>query len=92
MDKDLISRSVAIKEIYNCQFSEKNDQIMTVTVLENLPVSELPRNGRWVKEEDRRNHWHCSECGFVEGAHVIACEYCPRCGVKLGAVKLEELD
>ena len=40
-------------------------------------------HGKWVKEEDRDNHWHCSVCGFVEGWRCKFERYCPMCGAKL---------
>ena len=41
------------------------------------------RHGRWIVEEDRYNHWHCSECGYVIGVMKMDALYCPRCGAKL---------
>lgn len=41
------------------------------------------RHGRWIKEEDRTNHWHCSECGLVEGMVHYTMNYCPKCGAKM---------
>ena len=40
----------------------------------------LTRRGEWVKEMDRTNHWHCSNCGFVEGVVCRFHRFCPRCG------------
>jgi len=42
----------------------------------------LVKRGRWIEEPDRCYHWHCSECGFVEGIRVKMDIYCPHCGAK----------
>lgn len=41
------------------------------------------RSGRWIKEPDRHNHWHCSECGFTEGFRAKINKYCPNCGADM---------
>lgn len=50
-------------------------------------VREMPECGtkraRWVEEEDRINHWHCGECGFVTGRAYRFYTYCPNCGAKM---------
>lgn len=35
---------------------------------------------RWVREEDRVNHWHCSNCGEVWGITAAYMSHCPNCG------------
>lgn len=50
--------------------------------LELLKAQEL-RFGYWVEEPDRMRHWHCSECGKVQGIMSIAMKYCPECGAKM---------
>lgn len=37
----------------------------------------------WVEETDRNRHWHCSNCGKVQGISSIAMKYCPECGAKM---------
>ena len=37
----------------------------------------------WVKEPNRKNHWHCSNCGKVQGITSVAMKYCPECGSKM---------
>lgn len=50
-------------------------------IMRQPPVNAMPViYGRWVKEKDRRNHWHCSECGFVEGITCKVDKFCPKCG------------
>lgn len=49
-------------------------------------------HGWWVKEPDRYYHWHCSECGFVDGVHAMISEYCPKCGAKMEGGDGDETD
>lgn len=101
IDNDLISRAAAIRALGECPYDytvspEETQELIdwenAVKAIRNVPAVELPRTGRWIKETDRTNHWHCSECGFVEGVHVLMNRYCPNCGAKCGAVKLEDID
>lgn len=39
--------------------------------------------GYWEDEPDRGRHWHCSECGTVQGISCVAMNYCPHCGAKM---------
>lgn len=39
--------------------------------------------GAWIEEPDRRCHWHCSECGSVQGIVCAGMSYCPSCGTKM---------
>ena len=47
--------------------------------LEYAPVI----NAFWVEEAERERHWHCSNCGKVQGIVCIAMKYCPECGAKM---------
>lgn len=40
-------------------------------------------HGQWVKEADRTQHWHCSECGSVWGQAIHFMNYCPKCGARM---------
>lgn len=40
-------------------------------------------HGKWVKEQDRDNHWHCDNCGFVENMRCHFENYCPNCGAMM---------
>ena len=42
-----------------------------------------PKRGRWVQENDRERHWHCSECGHVVGLAGSCAKYCPNCGAMM---------
>jgi len=46
-------------------------------------------HSEWVKEEDRVNHWHCKNCGLVEGMAHYMMHYCPNCGAKMEERKCE---
>ena len=37
----------------------------------------------WVEEPDRERHWHCSNCGKVQGMASITMKYCPECGASM---------
>lgn len=37
----------------------------------------------WVAEPDRERHWHCSNCGKVQGIASMAMKYCPECGASM---------
>lgn len=43
----------------------------------------VERRGRWVKEKNRRNHWHCSKCKYVIGVMKMDANYCPYCGARM---------
>lgn len=37
--------------------------------------------GKWIYDEDRINHWHCSECGHtISVLGILEDDYCPHCG------------
>lgn len=40
----------------------------------------------WVREPDRRNHWHCRECGFVSGLPCRWFRFCPNCSASMDNV------
>lgn len=48
--------------------------------LPDVIVPQIKR-GYWVEEPDCQRHWHCSNCGVVEGVHSMTMNYCPKCGV-----------
>ena len=54
-----------------------------------LPTIDPVKHGRWVKEEDRHMHWHCSECSYVIGAMVMDSNYCPNCGARMDGDDIE---
>ena len=60
--------------------------------IENVPAVDLYTNSYdykpvinafWVEETDRNRHWHCSNCGKVQGITSIAMKYCPECGARM---------
>lgn len=46
-------------------------------------LEQEPKDAHWVCEPDRRQHWHCSECGYVTGPAGLMGNYCPECGAKV---------
>ena len=42
-----------------------------------------PKRARWVEEQDRVRHWHCSACGTVQGIACSVMKYCPECGARM---------
>lgn len=58
------------------------DAVQVVDSAPTIDTTPVVR-GWWVKEPDRYYHWHCSECGFVDGVHAMISEYCPKCGAKM---------
>lgn len=56
-----------------------------IDTLEELPSVEVKPiiQGKWVEETNRYYHWHCSECGQVQGAVRFFMNYCPNCGAKM---------
>ena len=75
-----------------CPYRE--EELGTCETLNHLltDVRDLLRIRGWVKEIGRHNHWHCSECGFVEGVHAFVCKCCPNCGACLGEIDMSEFD
>lgn len=92
---DLISRSVAIAEIdeyieeysdlepetgyHNlkwCAMSEAKDVLTMLPAVDAAPII----HAEWVKENDRVNHWHCSNCDNAFGQVVYFYKFCPFCG------------
>ncbi len=58
------------------------------TIIENekdmrVILQNADRTATWVPEPDRRNHWHCSKCGYVIGILKVDAKYCLNCGCKM---------
>lgn len=77
---DLISRAAALDVLVTSPNFHT-----TLTRIEELPaVDAVPViHAYWVEEPDRVNHWHCSNCGVVEGIHCMTMNYCPKCGARM---------
>lgn len=84
---DLISRDELIKAYLA---AHKGPPGGALKLIQEAPAvdAEPIRRGRWIKEPDRHYHWHCSECGFVEGIRVEMGinKYCSNCEAKNGGV------
>lgn len=61
------------------------DIAIPIIDIEHAPTIDAApvKHGRWVQEEDRDNHWHCSNCIVVWGVTHRAFKYCPNCGAKM---------
>ena len=94
---DLISRSAAIKEVLGMcpektapgSFDEYGVTVLCGVVdviLKQLPaVDAVPVvHARWIEEEGRPRHWHCSSCKAVVGVAGRFGNYCLYCGAKIG--------
>lgn len=68
-DADTVARDIAT--------IVENERDMRV-ILQNAD-----RTATWVPEPDRRNHWHCSKCGYVIGILKVDAKYCLNCGAKM---------
>lgn len=90
---DLISRAAAIDYLmtnmgwhdedgYEVDDAGEKRAIITDLVNGIPAVNAAPqiKRGYWAEEPDRQRHWHCSNCGVVEGVHCITMNYCPKCG------------
>lgn len=82
MTNDLISRKALMDAM------PKDDELFSLDVrrvILNAPsVDAAPVvHSEWVKEENRTNHWHCKNCGLVEGMAHYMMHYCPNCGAKM---------
>lgn len=49
-----------------------------------LPVfAPYQKKGNWIKETDRKNHWHCNCCNWVTSTEYY---FCPTCGAEMADV------
>lgn len=97
-NNDLISRAAAIAEIdeyieeyselepetgyHNlkwCAMSEAKDVLTMLPAIDATPTI----RAEWVKEDDRVNHWHCSNCDNAFGQVVYFYKFCPFCGASM---------
>ena len=108
MNDDLISRQSVLSKMkamaagcskcnnYNfvrCRACIWNDAMNIVD--EETPIHAEDyesKQGHWIEEKDRVNHWHCSECGFVEGIRYKIEDFCPKYGAYLGSGDNRESD
>lgn len=80
-----------VKPFPNCEKCPyTNEEEGTCFTMNNMLADALallkaqePYTGRWVKERDRTNHWHCSKCGNVQGITARVYRYCPNCGARM---------
>lgn len=88
---DLISRAAAVESLGECPYNWNDwpEEIQAVDdweshkkALEELPAVDAAPivHAEWVKENDRVNHWHCSNCDNAFGQVVYFYKFCPFCG------------
>lgn len=93
MTNDLISREALLIEMAaGCMpLNEKGisgvtgDESTIADYIKNAPAVDAAPvvHSEWVKEENRTNHWHCKNCGLVEGMAHYMMHYCPNCGARM---------
>ena len=64
-------------------FRAEVEKMPTLKVYNNSLIYKPVIHAFWVHETDRTNHWHCSNCGRVQGVASIAMKYCPKCGAQM---------
>jgi rubrerythrin len=92
---DLISRVAAIAKVEKARKAARTLTGMDfVLMLKDQPaVDAVPVvQGEWVEEPDRREHYHCSNCGVVWGITAKAMKYCPNCAAKMMNSPMWEVD
>lgn len=66
---------------------KRNAEIETLSRLINEALTKdnnVPRKlAYWVEETDCQRHWHCSNCGRVQGIASLGMKYCPECGCEM---------
>lgn len=79
---DLISRAALINDLSYCAPELFFDKDYLVTKIMKQPTVDAAPvvHARWVEEPGRKNHWHCSNCGVVEGLVCKLVTYCRFCG------------
>ena len=87
-NNDLISRAAMLEALGHFNGYVNDFLIGIETAKEitmNLPAVDAAPvvYGYWIEEPDRMRHWHCSECGKVQGITCIGMKYCPECGARM---------
>lgn len=66
---------------------KRNAEVETLSELINEALAKDNNVHRklayWVEETDRERHWHCSNCGRVQGVASVSMKYCPECGYEM---------
>lgn len=76
---DLKGAEITWLEQRDYAITAHKEKIYKIPTVDAAPV----KHGEWVEEEDRVNHWHCSECGSVWGLAHKVMKHCPNCGAKM---------
>lgn len=65
---------------------KRNAEVDTaIDIIKEAVYSIKPQKtyAHWKDEEDRASHWHCSNCGTVQGWASLLMKYCPNCGAEM---------
>lgn len=95
MNDDLISRKQVISFLKDLAYDKDmgHEGVTAVCMacggIDRMPAvdAEPVKHSEWVEEKDRVLHWHCRECGLVEGIAHYMMHYCPNCGAKMDKEK-----
>lgn len=84
-ENDWISKAEVLRMLdeNGVVFRAEVEKMPTLNVYSNSLMYKPVINAFWVDETDRTNHWHCSNCGKVQGVTCIAMKYCPECGARM---------
>lgn len=90
-NNDLISRKAlqaafeneCVGECGCCKHVKHNPEGCALIVNAPAVDAEPVRHSEWVEEKDRVRHWHCRECGLVEGMAHYMMHFCPNCGANM---------
>ena len=69
-----------------CSWDDAMNIVDEVHAVDAIPVI----HARWCEEQERTNHWHCGNCGFVEGIVSRFYNYCPNCGAKMDGERRDD--
>lgn len=62
-----------------CMWDDAMDIVDELPAIDAVPMV----HAEWVKENDRVNHWHCSNCDNAFGQVVYFYKFCPFCGASM---------
>lgn len=63
---------------------KRNAEVETLSTAINEALNKRERKrAYWIEETDSEYHWHCSNCGMIQGAASFLMNYCPECGAQM---------
>ena len=66
-----------------CPYADDDDTPQGYCPIYDDVIALLTDTTSWIKEPNRRNHWHCEKCGSVVSLTAWMYTYCPVCGRKV---------